>query len=156
MSLTRRLGRRARATLAILATCTLGAVILPAVILPTAAQAEYNGSYYWGCTYSWGNVCIGPYQHLENEFTMDPEEAHFAMGERKTNNGYPQPKQYPGESRDVCGAAENPLGVQSVPWSCGWTDVYSEQHAWGYPLIGGAEYYQIALYQYINEYPYYR
>ena len=150
MSLTRRLGRRARATLAILATCTLGAVILPAVILPTAAQAEYNGAYYFGCTYSWGNVCFSPYQHIKNIFTMDSDHAYFTEHTRKTNNGYPLPKQYPGESRDVCGAVWNE-GRQTVPWSCGWGTVWQEPEAWGQSIIGGAEYYQIALYQALNE-----
>lgn len=140
-----RIKKRTYSLLALLIfTCTLAVVTMPAT-----AHAEYNGKYYWGCTYSWGNVCFSPYQHIKNIFTMDPEHAYFVEGSRETNNGYPRPKQYPGESRDVCGAVWN--GGQTVPWSCGWGTVWQEPEVWGESIIGGAEYYDIALYQALNE-----
>jgi hypothetical protein len=137
---------RRYATVGAIIACAMGATMLPAT-----AQAEYNGQYYYGCTYSWGAACVGPYQHLENVYTMDSDLAWATMAGRKPANGYKQAEEHAGESRDVCASYENPYGTVAAAWSCNWGGAYTEPHAWGYPTIGTVyEYYNISMYQWVN------
>jgi hypothetical protein len=130
----------------------LSASMASAVSLVSTSSAQAEG-YYWGCTYSWGNVCFGPNQGSHELLTMDQNDAYNIMQSRYTNNGYPRPSNgHP--DKDVCGGvwsdAEN---RQAVGWVCGWYAVsQSYPGLVGQPLIGTAvEYYGISLYQVTDE-----
>lgn len=132
--------------LPLVATCALAAFALP-----TSAQAEYNGYYYLGCTYSWGAGCLAPYQHIEDNLAMDPDHAYeYIPGNVKVSNGYPKPHKDNIE-RDVCSSVYANSHELAYGWTCGWGAAIIYPHIWGYPGLGTAvEYYNIALYEYTN------
>lgn len=137
-------------TRALLGVCVLATTTAVAVAA-APAQAEYNGYYYLGCTYSWGAGCVSPYQHIEDTVALDPDHALADFYPAAISNGYPYPK-HDGVERDVCAA------VYSVPnqslaygWACAWGAAAIYPHIWGYPGLGsGVPYYSIALYEYTN------
>jgi hypothetical protein len=136
-----------RSRIVVLAASLLAALVL-AVAVPQA-HAEYNGKYYFGCTYSWGSACFGPYQHLERLETLDPGAAYTYYRGQHTNNGYKDPIP-DGHPRDGCAGVYNAPN-QTYPWVCNWERAYEEPHQWGQPMIGTAvEYYNIAMYSYAN------
>jgi hypothetical protein len=125
-------------------------VIAAVVALPTVAQAEYNGPYYLGCTYSWGSACYSPYQHAESVRAMDPDNAYYSYPGQATNNGYPKPK-LDGIERTVCASLwANPNVTISYNWVCANGAAVAYPHNWGYPGLGGGNYQSIALYEHTN------
>jgi hypothetical protein len=125
--------------------------VLAAVAAPTPAQAEYNGYYFAGCTYSWGSACYSPYQHVEDTVALDPDHALAYFYPAAISNGYPYPK-HDGIERNVCSSVwSNPNVTITYGWACAWGSAAIYPHQWGYPGLGsGTPYYNIALYEYTN------
>ncbi len=116
-----------------------------------SAQQFYGGEYWWGCTYSWGSVCIEPHYEPAIHYlrTMDPDNAHEWL-DQETENRYKAPA-HDGIERCVGAGVWN--GSQTEPWVGGWGYVVAEypSGAPGYGMIGSCQpYYSIALYQYVN------
>ncbi|MFI4990906.1 MAG: hypothetical protein ACHQHO_08370 [Solirubrobacterales bacterium] len=129
----------------------VAAACLLAGAFAASAQAEYNGKYYSGCTYSWGAACIQPYQHVEDTLAMDPDHAYQMYGGAQRSNGYPAPVPDHIE-RDVCASVfSEPNKTLAYGWACAWGQAGEWPHLWGYAGLGtGQVYYNIALYETTN------
>ncbi|HEY4427673.1 MAG TPA: hypothetical protein VGN08_05675 [Solirubrobacteraceae bacterium] len=130
-----------------IALLAIGAVVALAAIAPGAARAEYYG----GCTYSWGTPCYIVYGGINYLITQDPDHAVYSWGSTPPFNGYKTAK-YDGVERDVCGTIMEHEGtLYPYGWTCGWGQfVQTYPGIVGYSAIGGAQYYNIALYQMID------
>jgi hypothetical protein len=131
------------ALFAIAAVTVTGTVALA----PATAEAEYYG----GCSYSWGAPCYIVYGGINYLITQDPDHAVNSWGSTKPFNGYKVPK-YDGVERDICGTIMEHEGtLYPYGWTCGWGQVVQTYPGIvGYSAIGGANYYNIALYQMID------
>jgi hypothetical protein len=137
-------GAKTKGRVALLA---IAAITLTAAIAPGAAHAEYYG----GCTYSWGAPCYIVYGGINYLITQDPDHAVYAWGSTRPFNGYKTAK-YDGVERDICGTIMEHEGtLYPYGWTCGWGQVAQTYPGIvGYSAIGGAQYYNIALYQMID------
>jgi hypothetical protein len=140
--------RRRAAVLGALAAGVLCLVGLPA----SAGAAPLYENWYWGCTYSWGYPCTAKEQVVWNQYSLEPDEALQWYGPGyPTKNGYP-PAKRDERQRDMCEGVMWPNHTMRTAWDCGWGPVLAQYgtEQIGLPAIGGAEYYNIALYQIVN------